>query len=157
MSHSDTVTQWLFQKLIVLDRSKVDSLGAFQPSFVTIHISPEVLHLYCPSYLCHTVTQWLFKNPRGVDLKKSCGKEEKSTKWCILQGCPDQAIQEEVNSQWCQWWLWLWWHCQFWLLINVCKLYGPKNQMGDNFTEFFWKRHCVTWLFNGVPPSISWS
>ena len=50
MSHSDTVTQWLFQKLIVLDRSKVDSLGAFQPSFVTIHISPEVLHLYCPSY-----------------------------------------------------------------------------------------------------------
>ena len=67
MSHSDTVTQWLFQKLIVLDRSKVDSLGAFQPSFVTM--SPEVLHLYCPSYSCHTVTkshsdkvtQWLFK------------------------------------------------------------------------------------------------
>ena len=23
-------------------------------------------------------------------------KKGKSTKWCILQGCPDQAIQEEV-------------------------------------------------------------
>lgn len=126
MSHSDTVTQWLFQKLIVLDRSKVDSLGAFQPSFVTIHISPEVLHLYCPSYLCHTVTQWLFKNPQGVDWNKSCGKEGKSTKWCILQGCPDQAKQEEVNSQRCQWWFRLWWHCRFWWLINVCKLYKCK-------------------------------
>ena len=70
-------------------------------------------------------------------------KKERSTKWCILQGCPDQAIQEEVNSQWCQWWLWLWWHCQFWLLINVCKLYRPKNQMGDNFTEFFFENVTV--------------
>ena len=80
-----------------------------------------VLHIY--------VTQShsdFFTNPRGVDLNKSCGKEEKSTKWCILQGCPDQAKQEEVNSQRCQWWFRLWWHCRFWWLINVCKLYECK-------------------------------
>ena len=57
MSHSDTDTQWLFQKLMLLDRSKVNSLKAFQPIFVTIHMSHEVLHLYRHSYSCHTVTQ----------------------------------------------------------------------------------------------------
>ena len=57
MSHSDTVIQWLFQKLMLLDGSKVNSLKAFQPIFVTIHMSHEVLHLYRHSYSCHTVTQ----------------------------------------------------------------------------------------------------
>ena len=50
------VTQWLFQKFRLLDRSKVNSLKAFQPSFVTIRMSPKVLHLYCHSCSCHTVT-----------------------------------------------------------------------------------------------------
>ena len=150
-------------------------------SFATINISPEVLHLYCPSYLCHTVTQWLFKNPRGVDWNKSCGKEEKSTKWCILQGCPDQAKQEEVNQQStmpmmiptmmtlsilmtnkCLQAIRMQNHHNInslfaHILISVATLpsyhhvitlpyrHGPKNHMGDTFTEKSWKRHCVTW------------
>ena len=135
MSHSDTDTQWLFQKLMLLDRSKVNSLKAFQPIFVTIHMSHEVLHLYRHSYSCHTVTQshsdfskryWVeffgrgLENPWGANSTRSCGKEEKFAQWSFLQGCADQTIEEEVSSQ-CQWWPWVRWHCWFRLLNGACS------------------------------------
>ena len=41
---------------MLFDRSKVNSLKAFQPIFVTFHMAHEVLHLYRHSYSCHTVT-----------------------------------------------------------------------------------------------------
>ena len=70
-------------------------------------------------------------------------KKGKSTKWCILQGCPDQAIQEEVvdandDSDYddivdSDYWL------------KSASYTNPKITWGTLLQNKTWKRHCVTW------------
>ena len=71
MSHSDTVTQWLFQKLIVLDRSKVDIHG--NKEILSIHSAEDVAKLLKErTNLSYDIT--VHKQDKTDEIKNSVGQ-----------------------------------------------------------------------------------
>ena len=71
MSHSDTVTQWLFQKLIVLDRSKVDIHG--NKEILSIHSAKDVAKLLKErTNLSYDIT--VHKQDKTDEIKNSVGQ-----------------------------------------------------------------------------------